>query len=73
MEKDEDVDDLDFFEIGVYVAFPLTERYTEASEEERCSGDFAEWDSQYDTEAPEIWAVGDRLPKEFGEYPRIYL
>ena len=59
--EDEEVSDLDISEVGVYVAYPLTEEYKNATEEERCSGDFDEWDAQYDMENPEIWKYGNRV------------
>lgn len=84
---DEDPNDLDFYNIGVTIAYPKTEEYAafeeeplpdnwdEMTPEERYfyDSDFAEWDSQYDTENPEIWDVGDMLPKDMEEgtsYPR---
>lgn len=84
---DEDPNDLDFYNIGVTIAYPKTEEYAafeeeplpdnwdEMAPEERYfyDSDFAEWDSQYDTENPEIWDVGDMLPKDMEEgtsYPR---
>ena len=78
---DEDPDDLDFYNIGVTIAYPKTEEFKafeekplpsnwdDMSPEERYfyDSDFAEWDSQYDTSKPEIWDIGDMLPEDMEE------
>ena len=82
-----DVDDLDFDDIGATIAYPKTEEYAafeekplpdnwdkmDSNEKYWYDSDFAEWDSQYDTSNPEIWDIGDMLPKDMEEgtsYPR---
>lgn len=82
-----DDEDPDIYDIGVTIAYPKTEEFKAFEEkplpdnwddmtpEERYwyGSEFAEWDSQYDTSKPEIWDVGDLLPKDMEEgtsYPR---
>lgn len=82
-----DDEDPDIYDIGVTIAYPKTEEFKAFEEkplpddwddmtpEERYfyDSDFAEWDSQYDTSKPEIWDVGDMLPKDMEDstsYPR---
>lgn len=64
VESAEELENLSGYDLwywGVTIAYPQRDDFTPDPD------DYFDWEAEYDTEAPELWEIGKRLPRDFGD------